>query len=75
VTTFQISTWKVAAIDDCLVSAQFTGSQQLRPVAGQWIWLFQEARSVPDLGLRDRAINKYPIDGQLSNKGAGADCV
>lgn len=32
----------VAAIVDCPVRDQFTGSLSLKPVPPRWIWLFQE---------------------------------
>ena len=36
----------VAAIVDCPVRGQFTGSRSLKPVAPQLIWLFQESLSI-----------------------------
>ena len=37
----------VVAIVNCQDQGQFIGFQSLKPVAAQWIWLFQEARIKP----------------------------
>ena len=41
----------VAAIVDCPVRGQFTGSRSLKPVAPQLIWLFQESLSTARIRL------------------------
>jgi hypothetical protein len=33
----------VAAFNNCQLPGQFTSSEQLKPAAAQWVYLFQEA--------------------------------